>query len=405
MFRAIASIAKRLGSGLFPAPPVEILPELRRLQFERLRGQIPLLHGVGTFSMVLILWLAIHDGAPAWVIALLSFLPLFSIYRIFSWQRRTKDEIPDEGLDVFLQRAMVGGLGAIGLASLVAMSCYLLDVSSEPVVIPLSLFFGSFCIAFSFAPLQKAAVLALLISIVPSAVVLLASDDVLARMVAVSGLSVALLLIRFIREHFRQIVGSLLLERQVREQSVTDPLTGLLNRRGFDEALNLAIMEAMACGSQVVIAIADLDDFKGVNDELGHAAGDVYLRTVAERLRSAAGPRSRAARIGGDEFALIYPVAGKRTLTELAAGLLPQVARRMTLAGTELEVSISLGLAASAPADTPDTLLKHADDALYRAKNAGKNQAMQHGQDEPLFILEDGGARGGSGRSSLRASG
>lgn len=141
-----------------------------------------------------------------------------------------------------------------------------------------------------------------------------------------------------------------------------DPLTGLLNRRGFFDAMrNLHPTDA----SWVAIAIADVDRFKLVNDTHGHATGDDLLRLTADRLQHAAGPRAIVARIGGDEFAAA--IFGENDVDRLRSAL-----DDMTFVaadGTTLRVRCSVGVANHSPSVGIDTTLARADTDLYREKS------------------------------------
>lgn len=117
---------------------------------------------------------------------------------------------------------------------------------------------------------------------------------------------------------------------------------------------------------------ADLDGLKTINDELGHAAGDDLIRTVARRFDRALRTTDVLGRIGGDEFAaLLKPVADADEAAELATGILASIAEPIDIEDRTLVPSLSIGLACAEPADDPETLLRRADGALYRAKHAG----------------------------------
>ena len=162
---------------------------------------------------------------------------------------------------------------------------------------------------------------------------------------------------------------------RIRHQAMHDPLTGLANRQGFEVALTEAIIEATARGQVSALALLDLDEFKLVNDTLGHAAGDLLLQEVAHRLKDSLRPSDFVARLGGDEFVLILPSVGYRVGVEkLARKLVAAVARPMMLDGHEAKVSASMGITLF-PNDGDDAtaLLRQADAAMYEAKNAGRN--------------------------------
>ncbi|MHA7819327.1 MAG: putative bifunctional diguanylate cyclase/phosphodiesterase [Erythrobacter sp.] len=162
-------------------------------------------------------------------------------------------------------------------------------------------------------------------------------------------------------------------EREIIHVGLHDGLTGLPNRKLFTEQLSSAI-ERRRPDEQLMIAYIDLDDFKVINDTLGHPAGDALLRDVSDHLR-AAFPDALIARLGGDEFAiLIDNIAEGEGLAGRGEALQRCLSRPIMLDGQQAECSASIGIAI-APTDGNDgtTLMKNADLALYRAKREGKS--------------------------------
>jgi diguanylate cyclase (GGDEF)-like protein/PAS domain S-box-containing protein len=152
-----------------------------------------------------------------------------------------------------------------------------------------------------------------------------------------------------------------------------DPLTGLDNRRRFGELLNLALSSA-TLERQTAVLYLDLDEFKGVNDTLGHPGGDEVLKVTATRLRSSLGPADMVARLGGDEFAIIRSgIACREAAERLAADVIDAVGKPCEVDGTVLRVGTSIGIVLS-PQDgvERDELFTKADIALYAAKAEGR---------------------------------
>ncbi|QPF93443.1 putative bifunctional diguanylate cyclase/phosphodiesterase [Bradyrhizobium commune] len=167
-----------------------------------------------------------------------------------------------------------------------------------------------------------------------------------------------------------------LANRRVLELAQTDILTGLPNRAFFLARLDELNGELRDRGSTFSIQMLDLDRFKNVNDSLGHGAGDVLLRQVAQRLKSAVRATDVLARLGGDEFAIIQEGCEDQRIcsTELAARIAKLVAEPFLLPGHRVEIGTSIGIAiAPDHGSDQEQLLKKADLALYRSKSAGRN--------------------------------
>jgi diguanylate cyclase (GGDEF)-like protein len=164
--------------------------------------------------------------------------------------------------------------------------------------------------------------------------------------------------IRYARERHVDLTRARILADSMRQQASTDPLTGLGNRRAFDQDL-ARLIDGYAAGGLVMI---DLDDFKAVNDTMGHVVGDLALRAVADRIRETIRAGDAAYRIGGDEFALIIRTPG---LTAFATRLRAVLSR---VAGPDCVIGASVGWGARAEDDTPAALIERADQVMYADK-------------------------------------
>ena len=154
-----------------------------------------------------------------------------------------------------------------------------------------------------------------------------------------------------------------------------DALTGLMNRRGFDEALDVAVRAALRGGEQLSAALVDIDHFKAVNDSRGHAAGDEMLRTIALTWMPLLPAGAVLARHGGDEFSLLLPgMDGSRALAAVEG-----------LRAALLGIGTSIGVAQLEPGDSAAQLMRRADSALYRVKSLGRGRSeLDSGGYSPL---------------------
>jgi diguanylate cyclase (GGDEF)-like protein/PAS domain S-box-containing protein len=160
-------------------------------------------------------------------------------------------------------------------------------------------------------------------------------------------------------------------------QAAHDPLTGLPNRSRFLERLTRELNTAARQDQKVAVLFIDLDRFKVVNDSLGHSAGDRLLVAVADRLARLMGPDDLVGRFGGDEFTILCrSVTSAETVELFAERVARELARPVVLMEGEVFVTTSIGIAMSGgPTDTPETLLRNADAAMYRAKDMGRDRA------------------------------
>ena len=164
-------------------------------------------------------------------------------------------------------------------------------------------------------------------------------------------------------------------QRLAMESAMTDPLTNLANRRAFLSALNSEIARQKRYGGDVSLAILDLDGFKGLNDAKGHQAGDEALKLFASILADTIRHTDLAARIGGDEFALLMPNTGDSDSDLLCRKLCNTVAQQMAHAGFAVTTSVGCKTFRIAPNSVSDAL-HQVDELMYCAKRSGKNRVL-----------------------------
>ena len=195
------------------------------------------------------------------------------------------------------------------------------------------------------------------------------------------------------REHWnlkQALEERYVLQEALLHQAFHDKLTGLPNRALLFDRLNTAFAEAMRHHQPLSLLFLDLDGFKAVNDQFGHAAGDQLLIEVAKRMLSVARQDDTVARFGGDEFIVLLKGLD---LVDDAVGVANRILERISepyrIGGEDLNISASIGVAVSFPrGDQPEDLLRHADHAMYQAKTSGKSRIHIHPFDRWLIPRE-----------------
>jgi diguanylate cyclase (GGDEF)-like protein len=174
----------------------------------------------------------------------------------------------------------------------------------------------------------------------------------------------------------RPILRTLSDFRRVASQAVTDELTGLANRRSFDQELALEWRRTDRVGGSLALILADIDNFKHINDSYGHQIGDLVLAEVGKIIAAHVRQVDFAARYGGEEFAILVPETELEGARILAQRLRKDLAKAQILipGGRELQVTASFGVAAKNDLERAEDLIAGADHALYEAKRRGKNR-------------------------------
>ncbi|WP_158498624.1 putative bifunctional diguanylate cyclase/phosphodiesterase [Martelella endophytica] len=221
--------------------------------------------------------------------------------------------------------------------------------------------------------------------------------DELFTVLMVMSIGLGFLLFRRSRELNREIARRREAERLAQALARQDALTGIPNRRSFEEECDRRLSRARRDTDAFALFFIDFDRFKQINDNLGHEAGDRLLQALVERLKKNLRPEDFLGRLGGDEFAMIVAGASdERTLAGIAERLIAAAAEPVSVMGRAISMSISIGIAVC-PRDgnSRETLLKKADTAMYRAKENGRHRLVffdaeteGRGADDQLLELE-----------------
>ena len=188
--------------------------------------------------------------------------------------------------------------------------------------------------------------------------------------------------------NFRDVTDRKRLEKELTYQAFHDSLTGLANKALFQDRLQHAAARLERTKAHLAVLFLDLDNFKTVNDSLGHAAGDEMLRRVAEVVVGCLRKVDTAARLGGDEFAiLIEDIQDRSDVRKLAERILGALRRPVSVGSQEMATTVSIGITFDSPGITSDQLLRNADLAMYTAKERGKNRYQEFESDMHTAVV------------------
>ena len=257
------------------------------------------------------------------------------------------------------------------LCVLVSVWCVLSWVSAPPemrLFYPFTLALGSLTTIYNLATIRLAAILNIIIGIVPITIIMLLSGDPVGWSAAGSLIMVTIFLFRVITWQNDQYINLLVLRHEMRDLAHTDPLTGLFNRRALAEQLELQIATGHE-QSGFTVALIDLDGFKPVNDQFGHSIGDQLLIEVARRLQRACGKNGIVARMGGDEFAILLSPESTISSSACADHMLAAMVPPCSVDNHVIRVRASIGIATwPVDGETAATLFEVADTRLYAVK-------------------------------------
>ena len=365
MIEQVARLRTRLGRWTVDAVPAAIADDLRHAQLDSLITQVPVLLAVAALNTLILMAVCAWNGLPfanyGWMILLI----VYAMVRNHHLQRRFSAAVTAEQQRGIVRTSTIAAIAMLALLGVTSAASYASALFERSLLIPMSLGFGAISIAHCLYRLRGVAQTAIALGIAPSAFVMIAIGDFEAKMLGVSMISVALLMMRFVTAQYRQLIDNLSLHQHIRAMANSDPLTGLANRRAVNEFL-----DRHAAAPQLAVALLDLDDFKAVNDGHGHDVGDALLAVVAQRLAAAFAGPGLVGRLGGDEFIAIYTeVRDPADLDGAATGLLAALSLPAQIGGLHLPLGASIGHALRSVAGEPvAALLKRADEALYAAK-------------------------------------
>ena len=354
--------------GFAPDLPAEIRDSYLLVQVERLQAHVPLLY----LAMLLIISSSMIGANPALSIFIRIGLPLvvmaICVGRLALWMHR-RAPVTDPAVAA-RQIARTQIVAAI-LGPLCSLWC-LISWSTAPVetavYFPLFMAMGSLATAFCLSSMPAAAMFHMAVGLAPIVIAMLLTGDHMAVAGAISIATTATFFVGLLRQQHDKFVELLVLQHRMRVLAETDPLTGLVNRRALSDRFDTCVVEA-GSGQGPTLLLIDLDGFKPINDQHGHAAGDEVLREVAVRLSAMAGGDADVARVGGDEFAVLVHPDAVRPPALIAHALLTALVKPIVVGQLRLRIGASLGMAHwPGNGETLEALFDAADRELYADK-------------------------------------
>jgi len=368
---------------------------LLEVRYRALQRQIPLLYLIALINFVG-LHIVMEAGALVQLWHPLNLLIVFIVLRLGHWVKTRNRTLPPDRILTELFKTYLFAAAFSGLFCFWAIRLLSLGGEAQQNYVVLFASLAAIGCAYGLSSFPSAARLPLILFALPLATTLVLSARTEHIAVGISLGLITLVLLRLLNIHnrgFTQLVrsrseteaereraqraeGAALAEKtRVREIADTDPLTGLANRRAFLARLG-ETLSAAGRRRAITVAMVDLDGFKPINDTFGHATGDAVLLAVGERLRRAGGPGSLAARMGGDEFALLVPAcASVGASARLGARISFELRRPYEVEGREFRLSGGCGILLIEPDEQDVTMaLGRCDTALYAAKQRGRGE-------------------------------
>jgi diguanylate cyclase len=353
---------------LMPPIPAAISDDFALLRASRVETQTSMMYVMLFATTPTAAWAGDADthwfvrfGVPV-ILAVLCVLGLYE-----NWQSRQRKMTVRRARKIVRKTTRVSSLVALMCSGWTVINWFYSPPQSHA-SFAMILTMGSLATAYCLSSIRFAAILNLVIGVVPISALMLSSGVPTEIAAATSLLLATAILIRFILQSHEMVVDLLQLQKQTRDLANTDPLTGLANRRALDARI-AALMSSSNDPQPFKLALLDLNGFKPVNDQFGHAFGDKVLCSVADRLRECIGDDGLVARQGGDEFAVLLPPGSSLLDAPIADRILISLVRPHVIDGEVANVGASIGVAQRPEqGNFADTLVECADRALYQAK-------------------------------------
>ncbi|WP_321324881.1 diguanylate cyclase domain-containing protein [uncultured Parasphingorhabdus sp.] len=358
-----------------PKIPAKIRPSVEAMQLHRAMTHVPMIYLVAIFNLIAVMVLSAHEGVEPIYYSWMGLLAVGCIGRMVMWIRYPRDPDSLTHTKKILRNLSLLSVGIVSFLSIWSVFIITTGMFANQMFIPMSLVFGSTCIAHCLACIKKAAVTIVFVGIIPSALAMILVGEFDDMIMGWSMITIALLMIRFIIDSYNQIISGLIMRHTIWKQAHSDPLTGLANRRAMMNYLALAEQSFARNGRGFAVALIDLNRFKLVNDNLGHDIGDHLLVEVANRLKHSCTEEEIVGRLGGDEFLILMPdVSDHEQALARATAFLAGLAAPAEIDSHALTPSACVGIAVQAlDGNGTEQLLKAADSALYKMKRSGKN--------------------------------
>lgn len=370
----MTGVFSRLITRIFPPVPEEIRDDVAILRANRIETLTPMLFLMLAATTPTAIYAGVATVHPVIRIGFPMILAIVGVLGfLFLMHNRGRRMSPRRARRMIREASWVSGITGL-MCSIWTVTNWLAAPTATHSYYAMIMAMGSLATAYCLSSIRFPTFLNLGVGLAPIALLMLTSGNAPEIAAGTSLVIATLFLLRMVLQQHGQVIDLLELQRQMRQLAHTDPLTGLANRREFDLRIEEEIAKADAT-SPFAIALLDLNGFKPVNDQHGHAVGDALLCEIAERLRRTCGAHGVVARQGGDEFAILAPAGSPLLATSLADHILAALAAPYRIDGRPIRVGASIGTARwPEHGHTARKLFEVADTALYAAKAADRNQ-------------------------------